>query len=73
LKIEAEYARVIEGDQKKSAAILEEIVKRYPDDKWSHCDLGAILYFQRRYADAAKAFEGSLRLDPEFSSALNWL
>jgi tetratricopeptide (TPR) repeat protein len=73
LKIEASYARWVEGNLKQSAAIYEEIAKKYPDDKYSHLDLGAVLYFQGRPADAVTAFQESLRLDPEFGSALNWL
>jgi serine/threonine protein kinase/Flp pilus assembly protein TadD len=73
LRIEASYARWVEGNLQKSAAIYEEIAKKYPDDKYSLHDLGAVLYFQGRSADSVTAFQESLRLDPEFGSALNWL
>jgi serine/threonine protein kinase/tetratricopeptide (TPR) repeat protein len=73
LKIEASYARWIEGNLEKSIVIYEEIVKKYPDDKQSYYDLGAALNAQGRSADAVAAFQESLRLDPEYGSALNSL
>jgi serine/threonine protein kinase/Flp pilus assembly protein TadD len=73
LRIEANYAWWVEHNQGKAATILEDMVKKYPDDKWSHHDLGVALSSQGRYADAVSAFQESLRLDPEFGSALNWL
>ncbi len=71
--IEASHAWLVERDLQKSAAILEEAANRYPDDKEIHLELGARYYYQKRYADAVKAFEESLRLDPDFGPALNFL
>jgi tetratricopeptide (TPR) repeat protein len=73
LQIEAFYTMWVERNRERATTILEEIVKKYPDDKWSHNDLGASLMFLGRFADAAKELQESIRLDPEFGDALNWL
>lgn len=63
----------VEGDRKKNLMVHEEIAKKYPDDKWSHLDLGFDLWAQGKSAEAVAAFEESLRLDPAFGSAWNLL
>jgi serine/threonine protein kinase/Flp pilus assembly protein TadD len=73
LEIEASYAWWVEGDWKKSTAISEEIVNRYPDDKWSQWTLGYYYFRQKRFADAVKVFQVCLRLDPNWGNALNQL
>jgi serine/threonine protein kinase/tetratricopeptide (TPR) repeat protein len=73
LQIEGIYAFFVEGDVRKSATIYEGLVKKYPDDKWSHFGMGEALISQGRNTEAVAAFQESLRLDLEFVAALNWL
>jgi tetratricopeptide (TPR) repeat protein len=73
LTIEASHAQYVERDVKRATAIREELVRRYPDDKWMHFWLGFIYYQQNRPTDAARAFEKCLELDPEFGIAANHL
>ena len=73
MRIEASYTQHVERNLEKSTIICEEIIKKYPDDKWSRWDLGWLYFRQNRPADAVEAFKESLRLDPDFGYALNSL
>jgi tetratricopeptide (TPR) repeat protein len=73
LTIEASHAQYVERDVKRATAIREELVRRYPDDKWMHFWLGFIYHQQNRPTDAARAFEKCLELDPDFGIAANHL
>ncbi len=73
LLISASHAQYVERDSKKATAIREEIVRRYPDDKWNYFWLDYIYHHQKRLIDAVKAFEECLQLDPEFGNAANHL
>jgi serine/threonine protein kinase/Flp pilus assembly protein TadD len=73
LIIGASHAQYVERDLKKSTAIREEIVRRYPDDKWNHFWLGFSYYQQNRLNDAVIVFEKCLQLDPDFGEAANHL
>jgi tetratricopeptide (TPR) repeat protein len=73
LRIEADYAWWVERNPEKAATIFEKILKKYPDDKQSHSDLGYVRMTQRRYDDAVSAYQEALRIDPELGDALNVL
>jgi len=73
LRIRARYALRVDRNLEKAARIFEEIVKKYPDDKWSHVDLGAVLNGQKRFAEAVKEIQESIRLDPNFGFGINYL
>ena len=73
LFIEQSYAWWVENDFKKSKTIVEEIVKKYPDDKQGHFHLGYALEQQGRFADAVREYQEVLRLDPNSGPAFNWL
>ncbi len=67
LRIEASYAWYVEGNREKSTTIQEEIVKKYPDDKWHRLRLGISYAQQGRFADAIREYQEVLRLDPDHS------
>jgi tetratricopeptide (TPR) repeat protein len=73
LFIEQSYAFWVEKDLEKSKSILEEIIKKYPDDKESHSHLGFCLAIQGRFADAVREYQEVLRLDPNSGGAFNML
>ncbi|MGC2161129.1 MAG: DUF5107 domain-containing protein [Silvibacterium sp.] len=47
--------------------VLEEAVRRNPDDSKAHYYLGNLYYDKRRYADAIAAWQKSVTIDPAFS------
>ncbi len=73
LRIGARYALQVDRNLEKAARIYEEIVQRYPDDKWGHLDLAAVLNGQKRFAEAVKEIQESIRLDPDFGFGINYL
>jgi len=71
LFIEAEYASVIEKNPERKRRILEELIQKYPQEKFAHYELGVQHYSYERYVEAAPEFETALALDPNFGPALN--
>jgi len=72
LYIEASYARFIEHDGEKRRQILEQLVEKYPKEKYAHYRLG--WYYQSINRDRAiEEYNKALELDPNFGSALNLL
>jgi Flp pilus assembly protein TadD len=61
------YARVLraEGEFDEAARHLQVVLAQYPKDRVVRNDLGRIRFLQRRYADAVREFEQTLRIDPE--------
>jgi Tfp pilus assembly protein PilF len=61
------YARVLreDGDYDGAAAHLKTVLEQFPRDRVVHNELGRVLFLQKRYADAVKEFEATLRIDPE--------
>jgi len=75
LYIEAILAGMEEKDKerKKYFEILQEIAKKYPEEKRIHFDLG-LYYFGRGMQDEAEAeLKKAIELDPEYGYALNQL
>jgi len=73
LKIEMDYASIIEKDKKKSERLFQELVEKYPWDKEVLSPL-AWRYMTRGETDKAIAvYEKILELDPYFGSAVNYL
>jgi len=75
LYIEAILAGMEEKDKerKKYFEILQEIAKKYPEEKRIHFDLG-LYYFGRSMQDEAEAeLKKAIELDPEYGYALNQL
>jgi uncharacterized protein HemY len=44
-----------------------------PEDPGAHCALAAVLLYERLWAESAKEFEISLRLNPNEADAWDWL
>jgi tetratricopeptide (TPR) repeat protein len=72
LYIDEMYARYIEHDQEKGKQILEQLVEKYPKEKYAHYHLGS--YYQASNPEKAiEEYNKALELDPNFGSALNRL
>jgi serine/threonine protein kinase/Flp pilus assembly protein TadD len=71
LHIEAEYASAVERDPEKRLRLLEELTRKYPQEKEFHTDLGLVYDSRRRYPEAIAEYEKALTLDPNFGPALN--
>jgi serine/threonine protein kinase/tetratricopeptide (TPR) repeat protein len=74
LFLEAGHALFIEQDYDRHIALLQELVQKYPDEKWAFHYLGDF-YLQNRYdaAGAREQYEKWLALDPRASSAISHL
>ena len=61
------YAKVLraDGNYDGAAARLRIVLAQYPHDRVAINDLGRILFLQRKYADAVKALQTVLAVDPE--------
>jgi tetratricopeptide (TPR) repeat protein len=61
------YARVLKEDGKYEEAIakLQSVLQQYPRDRVVWNELGRIYFLQKKYADAVKAFQSTLTIDPE--------
>jgi tetratricopeptide (TPR) repeat protein len=61
------YARVLKEDGKYEEAIakLQRVLQQYPRDRVVWNELGRIYFLQKKYADAVKAFQSTLTIDPE--------
>src|ERR1051325_5248284 len=61
------YARVLKEDGKYDEAIakLQSVLQQYPRDRVVQNELGRIYFLQKKYAEAVKAFQATLAIDPE--------
>jgi len=74
LYLEAGHALFIEQDLDKHCALLEELVQKYPDEKWAFHYLGDFLWtYRENLSGAARQFEKWLALDPQDANAINHL
>jgi tetratricopeptide (TPR) repeat protein len=71
LFIESGYASAVERDPEKRFRLLQELVKKYPQEKEFHSDLGLVYEGRSRYPEAIAEYEKALTLDPNFGPALN--
>ena len=71
LYIEAGYASAVERNPEKRLRLLEELTKKYPQEKEFHSDLGLVYEGRRRYPEAIAEYEKALALDQNFGPALN--
>ena len=71
LYIEAAYAGSIEKNSEKKFRLLEELTRKYPQEKQAHNEIGLFYDARRKYPEALAEYEKALALDPNFGSALN--
>ncbi len=59
------------GAEKNAEArvLLDDRVKKYPDSKFDHYNLGVFLLKDNKYEESVNEFKSVLDIDPEFSSA----
>jgi len=73
LFIEARYASVIEQDDAKRRRLLEELVRKYPQEKEAHFELGLVYDSLGLEREAIAANERALAADPKFGPSVNQL
>lgn len=74
LYIEQLYTQWIEKDWEKQGQISQQLVKKYPKEKWAHYLLGGHYYsFEKMHAQAIEEYTKVIELDPYFGKALNGL
>ena len=73
LAIYSYCASIIENNPAKRLYLLEQLVKKYPQEKRFHDDLGTIYHSKNRIPEAQKEFEKAIQLDPGFASPVNSL
>jgi serine/threonine protein kinase/Tfp pilus assembly protein PilF len=71
LYIEAAYAGSIEKDSDKKFRLLEELARKYPQEKQAHYEIGFFSESRKKYPEALAEYEKALVLDPNFGFALN--
>jgi serine/threonine protein kinase/Flp pilus assembly protein TadD len=73
LTIAAGYAEIVEQDPDKRIRLLQELVRKYPDEKYALFDLGRLYQGRREYPESVAVMERAVALDPEFGFAVNQL
>jgi len=73
IAIEARYAAVIEKNSPKRLTLLEELVRKYPQEKRFHDELGQMYQSENRVREAQSEYEKAILLDPNFASPTNGL
>ncbi len=73
LYLEGAYAGFINGDREKYKALLKEIIRKYPKEKWAYHNLGDLYYMQKNYVRACDQYKKWLELDPQDDFAINHL
>lgn len=71
LYIDSKYASAVENDDEKNTALLEELVRKYPKDKWGYVWLAVAAQDEKRFEDAIAWHEKALALDPLYAESLN--
>ena len=73
LYLEAAYAYFIKGDSNQHEALLKELIRKYPKEKFAYHYLGDYCYLIRDYVGACDQYEKWLKLDPRDAFAINHL
>jgi eukaryotic-like serine/threonine-protein kinase len=73
LFIEARHANVLESNPAKGQALIEDLTRKYPQEKRFHKELGVIYRLQGLNREAEREFEKALQLDPTYAVAVNEL
>jgi tetratricopeptide (TPR) repeat protein len=58
-------------NSEKKFRLLEELTRKYPQEKQAHNEIGLFYDAKRKYPEALAEYEKALVLDPNFGSALN--
>ena len=72
LFIEARHASVIERNPAKQQSLIEELTRKYPQEKRFHKEMG-VIYGGGNLNRAQLEFEKALELDPNYAAAVNEL
>ena len=73
LAIESLYALTIEKNPSKNIMLLKELVRKYPQEKRFHDQLGQAFQREKKNQEAQVEFEKAIQLDPNFASPINGL
>ncbi len=75
LYLEALFAFFVKGDEEKNRTLLQEIIRKYPNEKWAFHFLGDSYYFgyQRDVGRACEQYKKWLDLDPRDTFAVDHL
>ncbi|OGD18116.1 MAG: hypothetical protein A2W03_14690 [Candidatus Aminicenantes bacterium RBG_16_63_16] len=75
LYLEALYAFFVTGDEEKNRMILQEIIRKYPSEKWAFHFLGDSYYFgyNKDFERAREQYKKWLELDPRDTFAVDHL
>ena len=74
LYLEAAYGFFVKGDRDKQEALLKELIRKYPREKFAYHYLGDFYYAERRdYAGACDQYKKWLELDPQDTFAFSHL
>jgi len=73
LNIRALLARAAEGNPEKYFQLLEETIRKYPEEKRIRVELAAVLRRQEKYELAIAELRRALELDPQYGYAMNLL
>ena len=72
--IEARYAELVERNNAKRLALLEELTRKFPQDKRFHHELGTAYFASGgRIPESQRELEKAIELDPTFSPPTNQL
>jgi tetratricopeptide (TPR) repeat protein len=63
----------LRGDPSTAIEQYENIIDRYPDEKWAYCMLGIELAMQGNLDTSIYYFKEAIRVDALFKHAYNWL
>jgi len=69
----AALAARYDGNRDSANALLQQIIKRYPDEKMAFYHLGQYAFTDRDYAPARDYFLDALAIDPLFKNSYNML
>ena len=73
LYIESAVAFGLEKDSEKGLRLLNQMIEKYPREKYAYWSLGNYFYGRKSYKEAISEFRKALDLDPDYGLALNGL
>jgi TonB family protein len=73
LYIESAVAFGLEKDSEKGLRLLNQMIEKYPREKYAYWSLGNYFYGHKSYNEAIAEFRKALDLDPDYGLALNGL